>query len=179
MTPPSLAHVRMPGHVKKGGKQEQDPDPSPWLVISAEAKKEDSLKPYDAKKSAWVPDGAGGFNEALIESVDGEKVSVKVGWEPKTFKADQVMQMNPPKMEKFEDVSNMTYLNEAAVLWNLKARYVNKLIYVSKILPDFLIFISFYLPDLLWPLLCGYKPLQEVPNLHCEDLSDVHREEEE
>ena len=39
--------------------------------------------------------------------------------------------MNPPKMERFEDVSNMTYLNEAAVLWNLKSRYVAKLIYVS------------------------------------------------
>ena len=32
-------------------------------------------------------------------------------------------------LEKFDDVSNMTYLNEAAVLWNLKARYVSKLIY--------------------------------------------------
>ena len=48
---------KMPGHVKKGGKQEQDPDPSPWLVLSFEMKKEDSLKPYDAKKSVWVPDG--------------------------------------------------------------------------------------------------------------------------
>ena len=43
----------------------------------------------------------------------------------------QVMQVNPPKMEKFDDVSNMTYLNEASVLWNLKSRYVAKLIYVS------------------------------------------------
>ena len=33
-------------------------------------------------------------------------------------------------MEKFDDVSNMTYLNEASVLWNLKSRYVAKLIYV-------------------------------------------------
>ena len=30
---------------------------------------------------------------------------------------------------QFDDVSNMTYLNEAAVLWNLKSRYVSKLIY--------------------------------------------------
>jgi hypothetical protein len=63
--------------------------------------------------------------------VKGEMIDVKVGWEPKTFKATQVMQINPPKMEKFDDVSNMTYLNEASVLWNLKARYVAKLIYVS------------------------------------------------
>ena len=34
-------------------------------------------------------------------------------------------------MEKFDDISNLTYLNEASVLWNLKARYVAKLIYVS------------------------------------------------
>ena len=116
------------------------------LVLSFEMKKEDSLKPYgeiflvlffdllnllstDAKKSVWVPDGEGGFDEAMIDTVDGDKVNVKVGWEPKTFKSSQVMQVNPPKMEKFEDVSNMTYLNEAAVLWNLKARYVSKLIY--------------------------------------------------
>ena len=83
----------------------------------------------DAKKSVWVPDGEGGFDEAMIDTVDGDKVNVKVGWEPKTFKSAQVMQVNPPKMEKFDDVSNMTYLNEAAVLWNLKARYVSKLIY--------------------------------------------------
>jgi len=119
----------MPGHVKKGGKQEQDPDPSPWLILSFELKKEDSLKPYDAKKSVWVPDGEGGFDEAMIETIEGEKVHCKVGWEPKTFKSAQCMQVNPPKMEKFDDVSNMTYLNEAAVLWNLKARYVSKLIY--------------------------------------------------
>ena len=123
----------MPGHVKTGGPKEADPDPSEFLIVSFEMKKEDSLKPYDAKKSVWVPDGEGGFDEALIDSVDGDKVNVKVGWEPKTFKSAQVMQVNPPKMEKFDDVSNMTYLNEASVLWNLKSRYVAKLIYVSKI----------------------------------------------
>jgi myosin heavy subunit len=35
----------------------------------------------------------------------------------------------------------MTYLNEASVLWNLKARYVAKLIYVSSHIWS--IFISF------------------------------------
>ena len=121
----------MPGHVKTGGPKEADPDPSEFLIVSFEMKKEDSLKPYDAKKSVWVPDGEGGFDEALIDTVDGDKVNVKVGWEPKTFKADQVQQVNPPKLEKCEDMSNMTYLNDASVLWNLKNRYVNKLIYVS------------------------------------------------
>jgi myosin heavy subunit len=39
--------------------------------------------------------------------------------------------VNPPKYEKCEDMSNLTYLNDASVLWNLKARYTNQLIYVS------------------------------------------------
>ena len=41
------------------------------------------------------------------------------------------MEMNPPKFEKLEDMANLTYLNEAAVLHNLKSRYVSGFIYVS------------------------------------------------
>ena len=39
--------------------------------------------------------------------------------------------MNPPKFEKAEDMANLTYLNEASVLHNLKQRYFAGLIYVS------------------------------------------------
>lgn len=49
----------------------------------------------------------------------------------KDFKKDQVGQVNPPKYEKAEDMSNLTYLNDASVLYNLKERYYHKLIYVS------------------------------------------------
>ena len=166
----------MPGHVKSGGPKEADPDPSEFLIVSFEMKKEDALKPYDAKKSVWVPDGEGGFDEAMIDTVDGDKVNVKVGWEPKTFKSAQVMQVNPPKMEKFDDVSNMTYLNEASVLWNLKSRYVAKLIYVRlkyNNSNDNLIFIL----DLLWSLLCCHQPIQEISHLHQPCGQDVHWQE--
>ena len=95
-------------------------------------KKEDALKPYDPKKSVWVPNKEeGGFDEGLLQSVEGGKASVKVGWEMKDFKESEVVQVNPPKMEKIEDVTYMTYLNDASVLWNLKTRYVAQLIYVS------------------------------------------------
>ena len=58
----------MPGHVKTGGPKEADPDPAPFLVVSFEMKKEDSLKPYDAKKSVWVPNKEdGGYDEGLIQ----------------------------------------------------------------------------------------------------------------
>ena len=38
--------------------------------------------------------------------------------------------MNPPKYFMNEDMANLTYLNEASVLWNLRARYTNGYIYV-------------------------------------------------
>ena len=59
------------------------------------------------------------------------KVQVSIGHDKKVFKREQIQQVNPPKFEKCEDMSNLTYLNEASVLHNLRARYQAKLIYVS------------------------------------------------
>lgn len=44
--------------------------------------------------------------------------------------------MNPPKFEKTEDMSNLTFLNDASVLYNLKARYAAMLIYVRTLFLD-------------------------------------------
>ena len=38
--------------------------------------------------------------------------------------------MNPPKYEKCDDMADLTYLNDATVLHNLRARYVSWYIYV-------------------------------------------------
>ena len=38
--------------------------------------------------------------------------------------------MNPPKYEKYDDMAEMAYLNDATVLHNLRARYLDWLIYV-------------------------------------------------
>ena len=65
----------MPGHVKKS--DGPDPDPDPWLVVSPELRVKLKSKPYDPKKSCWVPDKAtGGYFEGLIDSTDGDKVTV-------------------------------------------------------------------------------------------------------
>ena len=45
-------------------------------------------------------------------------------------KSDKIQQMNPPKYEKCDDMADMTYLNDATVLHNLRSRYTNWLIYV-------------------------------------------------
>lgn len=49
------------------------------------------------------------------------------------MKKENIFPMNPPKFEKVEDMADLTYLNDAAVLHNLKQRYYAKLIYVSTI----------------------------------------------
>ena len=38
--------------------------------------------------------------------------------------------MNPPKYDKYEDMSDLTYLNDATILHNLRSRYTAWLIYV-------------------------------------------------
>jgi len=118
----------MPGHIKKTSGP--DPDPSPWLVVSHEIKEKNKAKPYDPKKSVWVPNKAdGGYLEGLIESKDGAKVSVKVNGEVKVYKEDQVSQINPPKFDCSNDMADLTYLGDACILWNSVVRYINQLIY--------------------------------------------------
>ena len=66
----------MPGHVAKASGP--DPCPDQWLYVSDELKIKLKSKPYDPKKSCWVPDKTGGYLEGLIESIDGEKATVKL-----------------------------------------------------------------------------------------------------
>jgi len=108
----------------------EDPDPSQYLFVSLEQKRIDQSKPYDAKKSCWVPDEKEGYVLGEIRATKGDLISVAIpGGETKDFKKDNVHQVNPPKYEKCEDMSNLTYLNDPSVLHNLKQRYYAQLIY--------------------------------------------------
>ncbi|XP_014245710.1 myosin heavy chain, muscle isoform X23 [Cimex lectularius] len=116
-----------PAGMQSGG---DDPDPTPYLFVSLEQKRIDQTKPYDAKKACWVPDEGEGFVQGEIKGTKGDIVTVSLpNGETKDFKKDLVGQVNPPKYEKCEDMSNLTYLNDASVLYNLKQRYYHKLIY--------------------------------------------------
>ncbi|XP_042890588.1 myosin heavy chain, muscle-like isoform X30 [Penaeus japonicus] len=118
----------MPGHIVKS--TGPDPDPTEFLYVSLEQKRIDQTKPYDAKKACWVPCEKEGYVLGEIQGTKGDLVTVLVpGGDTKNFKKDLVLQVNPPKFEKCEDMSNLTYLNDASVLYNLKQRYVTKLIY--------------------------------------------------
>uniref|UniRef100_A0A1L8E579 Putative myosin class i heavy chain n=1 Tax=Nyssomyia neivai TaxID=330878 RepID=A0A1L8E579_9DIPT len=117
----------MPKVVKQEG---EDPDPTPYLFVSLEQKRIDQTKPYDSKKNCWVPDEKDGYLLGEIKATKGDLVTVSLpGGETRDFKKDQLTQVNPPKYEKAEDMSNLTYLNDASVLHNLKQRYYNQLIY--------------------------------------------------
>merc|ERR1712142_796192 len=131
----------MPGHIKlvKGA---VDPDPTEYLLPSMEMKKDDQNKPYEPKKSVWVPcPKTGGYREGFLESggdianigAEGADLTVKlvvaVGHEKFTHKQAEVGRVNPPKFEKCEDMVNLTFLNDASVFWNLKTRYQAKMIH--------------------------------------------------
>ena len=58
----------------------------------------------------------------LITGIDTKKMFVA---------RDDLQKMNPPKYDKQEDMADLTCLNEASVLHNIKERYYSGLIYVS------------------------------------------------
>ncbi|ETN81715.1 myosin head [Necator americanus] len=71
-----------------------------------------------------------GFIAAEIQSVQGEQVTVVTAkGNTVTVKKDEAQEMNPPKFDKTEDMANLTFLNEASVLANLKDRYKDMMIY--------------------------------------------------
>ena len=126
--------VRMPGHIKLSQSGQQDPDPSEYLLPSPDARRADGHKPYDPKASVWIPcPKTGGFREGLLQSGNlddsGAKCVVGVAHEKFTHKASEIGKVNPPKFEKCEDMVNLTFLNDASVFWNLKARYQSKMIH--------------------------------------------------
>ena len=71
-----------------------------------------------------------GFVAAEIKSATGDQVTVvtEKGNEV-TVKKEEAQEMNPPKYNKTEDMANLTFLNEASVLNNLKQRYYSMMIY--------------------------------------------------
>lgn len=88
---------------------------------------------WGARKLVWVPHEIQGFVPASIKEERGDEVVaelVETGKRAK-FNKDDIQKMNPPKFDKVEDMAELTCLNEASVLHNLKDRYFSSLIYVS------------------------------------------------
>lgn len=88
---------------------------------------------WSAKKLVWVPSEKHGFEAASIKEEHGDEVLVVLADNGKkaTVNKDDIQKMNPPKFSKVEDMAELTCLNEASVLHNLRERYFSGLIYVS------------------------------------------------
>ena len=124
----------------------------------------------------------------MIEETNGNKVKVKItkgasAGETKEYKQDLVTQVNPPKYlylylylylvtqvnppkyDCCEDMSNLTYLNDASVLFNLYQRYVERLIYTYSGL--FCIAVNPYKRFPIYTMRCPFSSFQFL-------FSDVH-----
>jgi len=90
---------------------------------------------WAAKKLVWVPSEKNGFEAASLKEEVGDEAIVELAENGKKVKInkDDIQKMNPPKFSKVEDMAELTCLNEASVLHNLKERYYSGLIYVSSL----------------------------------------------
>ncbi|XP_016078195.1 PREDICTED: myosin-9 [Miniopterus natalensis] len=86
---------------------------------------------WAAKKLVWVPSDKSGFEPASLKEEVGDEAVVELVENGKKVKVnkDDIQKMNPPKFSKVEDMAELTCLNEASVLHNLKERYYSGLIY--------------------------------------------------
>ncbi|XP_077382230.1 uncharacterized protein LOC144021878 isoform X5 [Festucalex cinctus] len=86
---------------------------------------------WAAKRLVWVPSDKHGFESASIKEERGDEVVVELSDSQKllTLSREDVQRMNPPRFSKVEDMADLTCLNEASVLHNLRERYYSGLIY--------------------------------------------------
>lgn len=107
-----------------------------YLMVVKEALNDSaSQAAWAAKKLVWVPHEEQGFAAASVREEREDEVVVQMVETGKllAFNVDDIQKMNPPKYHKVEDMAELTCLNEASVLFNLKERYFSGLIYVSNL----------------------------------------------
>merc|ERR1711962_1496125 len=111
----------MPGNIKKTSGP--DPDPSPWLEVKDHMKEKSKAKPYDPKKSVWVPNAnkeEGGYFEGINSEeikydtfTAGKKLSVTVNGEVKTYKASKLQSKIKVYKQQIEEAEEIAALNLA------------------------------------------------------------------
>jgi len=95
-----------------------------WLQSPMNELLKERSAPFDAKTARWIADPEEVFIRATVKTDNGATVEVETAkGEVKSLPEAEVLECNPPKFEKEEDMSNLSVLNKACVLHNLRTRY--------------------------------------------------------
>lgn len=85
------------------------------------------------RKDVWLPDAAHGYVPAfVVREHDGQSECCLENGSMATVPTGELSEMNPRKFDKVADMGDLTYLNEASVVHNLRQRYFSDLIYVRR-----------------------------------------------
>ncbi|KAG5653772.1 hypothetical protein H0H81_010613 [Sphagnurus paluster] len=108
--------------------------PAPRPSQSAEAARAAAQQAeFNEKKWVWVPDAKEGYLAGWVnrEEEDAAEVIMAAGGDFRRVPFEALFKMNPPKFDRVEDIADLTFLNEASVVHNLRLRYGSGAIYVS------------------------------------------------
>ncbi|KAJ7802440.1 P-loop containing nucleoside triphosphate hydrolase protein [Mycena olivaceomarginata] len=86
---------------------------------------------FNEKKWVWVHDVKDGYLAGWVnkEEADFAEVIMAAGGEFRNVPFDALSKMNPPKFDRVEDIADLTFLNEASVVHNLRLRFGSGAIY--------------------------------------------------
>ncbi|THH09667.1 hypothetical protein EW145_g1839 [Phellinidium pouzarii] len=86
---------------------------------------------FNEKKWVWVPDDKEGYLAGWVirEEEEVGEVVMASGGETRRLPLYALSKMNPPKFDRVDDIADLTFLNEASVVHNLRLRYGSGAIY--------------------------------------------------
>ncbi|KAH7919841.1 nonmuscle myosin heavy chain b [Leucogyrophana mollusca] len=99
---------------------------------SAEAARAAALQAeFNEKRWVWVPDEKEGYLAGWVHQEDNEtgEIVMSAGGEIRRVPLYALSKMNPPKFDRVDDIADLTFLNEASVVHNLRLRYGSGAIY--------------------------------------------------
>ncbi|BGP45613.1 class II myosin [Rhodotorula kratochvilovae] len=86
-----------------------------------------ALAQWSTRKWVWVPDEHKGYLAGWVVKEDADAatstVALESGDETRTVETDLLTRVNPPNFDGVDDIADLTYLNEASVVHNLRLRY--------------------------------------------------------
>ncbi|KAH7911749.1 P-loop containing nucleoside triphosphate hydrolase protein [Hygrophoropsis aurantiaca] len=106
--------------------------PAPRPSQSAEAARAAALQAeFNEKRWVWVPDEREGYLAGWVNQEDNEtgEIVMSAGGEIRRVPLYALSKMNPPKFDRVDDIADLTFLNEASVVHNLRLRYGSGAIY--------------------------------------------------